>query len=171
MKSFNQKKAFSLIELIMVIVIVGILVGTFAIYVSNAIKLWQFTSFRSETVSQARLGLSRMVREMRQVKDNTSVTTANGSDFKFTTADGSVIEFVCSTPNTPLLRILGATSNNLVQQITSTSIFTYYDASNNVLSTPTVTPTTNIKSIKIILNLQAGNQTNTLTTRVYPRNL
>ncbi len=168
-KKFKTQRAFTLVELIMVIVIVGILVGVLSQYTKTVIKLWRLTSFRNETVSQARLGLSRMAREMRQLLNNTSVITANASTFQFIDVNGNTIQFSGSA-NGPLNRTLGETANVLVSTIASASIFTYYDSAGNTIATPTVSPSaTNIKWIKVTLQVQAGTQTNTLFIQVYPR--
>lgn len=161
----THNKAVTLIELIMVITIVGILTTVSSMYIKETIDLWRFLSFRSEIVSQGRLALLRMTREIRQIKDANSVTTATASAFSFTDINNNPIGFSLSANN--LLRntdILAGGASNLT--------FTYYDSANQQIAVPVVSPNpTNIYRIDISATIAAGGQTKTLRTQVYPRNL
>lgn len=71
MGRFLTEKAFSLIEVIIVIVLVGGLVGGFSWCLKEYIDVWRMVNYRSEMVNEARLGLWQMARNIRQVKPDT----------------------------------------------------------------------------------------------------
>lgn len=161
----NEKKnswagGVTLIELTMVIVIVGVLAGASSMYIKETIDLWRFLSFRNEVVAQGRTALIRMEREMRQVKDKDSISTASATQFQFTDINDNSINFYLSGNN--LMRNSDILANNV-----TTLNFTYFDRDN---TTP-VADTSQIYRITITLGIQSGNQSNTLRSQVYPRNL
>lgn len=158
-------KAMTLIELVMVIVIVGVLAGASSMYIKESIDLWRFLTFRNEIVSGGRMALIRIGREMREIKDDASVYTANPSEFEFDDMNNNRINYRLSANN--LMRNSDVLANG-VNSLT----FTYYDTGNNPIATPDVYPDeTDIYRIEIALEVQSGDQTKRLESQVYPRNL
>ncbi|MDD5348117.1 MAG: prepilin-type N-terminal cleavage/methylation domain-containing protein [Candidatus Omnitrophica bacterium] len=161
-----SKKGLTLIELVMTIVLVGILVGVTALSIREVIGLYDFWSFRSETVSQARLSLSRMVREIRQVNNETSFLAVDRSRLQFNDTTGATIEY--RTNGTDLMRnadILATGVRNLT--------FSYYDQ-NMTLLTPMPLDEGNrslIYLIGIFLDIASGDQNRSLQTLIGPRNI
>ena len=158
---------FTLIEIIMAIVVVGALAGGVMVFVTQGVDIWNFVTFRNDESAQARLALDRMVKEIRQVYDKASVTTASADDFNFVSYYNNTtynVEFVKSGSN--LMR----NSDVLCDNVSSLQ-FQYYDINNNLLSTPLVLPDeTDIRRIKITLTVTSGDQSITLKSQVYPRN-
>ena len=161
----HDAKGVTLIELIIVIMIVGILTTVSSLYIKETIDLWRFLTFRSEVTAQGRLALLRMARELRQLRDASSVVTANISQLRFYDMSGSDINYGLSGNN--LVRnsdVLASGADGLT--------FTYYDQFNTIINNPDVSPQqTNIYRIDIRLDMRAGTQAKTLKTQVYPRNL
>lgn len=159
------RKGITIIEFIIVISIVGILAAVSSLYISETINLWQFLSFRNELVSQERMALMRMVREIRQINDDFSVITANAARFQFDDINDNRIDY--RLQGVDLMR----NTDVLISGVDSLA-FTYYDENNTVIGAPVVSPgRTNIYRIEITLTVRFGNQSKTLTSRVYPRNL
>lgn len=157
-------KGVTLIELIMAITIVGILAAVSSLYIKETIDLWRFLSFRSEAVSQGRMALLRMEREIRQIKDNASVSAANSSQFRF--LDNNNVDINFNLSGSSLMR-----NADILSSGASGLTFTYYNRANQVIASPMVSPTTNIYRIDISITIQSGGQSKTLRTQVYPRNL
>jgi prepilin-type N-terminal cleavage/methylation domain-containing protein len=63
-----RRKAVTLIELIVVIIVAGMLAAGAASFIRSVIDAWRFESFRSDVVSLSRLALVRMTREVRDIK-------------------------------------------------------------------------------------------------------
>ena len=165
LKHLNTKKAVTIIELIMVIMIVGILTTVSSMYIKETIKLWQFLNSRNEDIAQERISLLRMTRDIRQLKNSTSVNIATSTRFQFVDMNSNTIDYQLSGSN--LMR----NSDAIAIGITGLS-FTYYNSSNATITTPTVAPSaTDIYRIQIQLTAQSGTQSKTLKTKVYPRNL
>lgn len=161
----KEKMGITLVELIMVITIVGILTTAASMYIRETIGLWRFVTFRSEVTAQVRTALIRMDREIRQLKDDLSVYTAAATQFRFDDINANNIDYQLSGNN--LMR----NSDILAAGVSGLS-FTYYDADNNALTAPLVSPVnTDIYRINISLSIQSGEQTKTLSLEVYPRNL
>ncbi|MCD6583159.1 MAG: type II secretion system protein [Candidatus Omnitrophica bacterium] len=82
-----MKRGVTLVELIITIVIVGVLSLGVGWYFSKSIDIWNFLSFRTEILNQARLGVVRMGREIRQVKKPTfeeeTIEEATSTSFQF----------------------------------------------------------------------------------------
>ena len=160
-----NKKGVTLTELIMVIVIVGVLAGGIGFFVVQAIDIYKFITFRNEDVSQARMAMNRMTREIRMLKDDHSVLTANSTDFEFNDMDGNSIEFQLS--GNTLLR----NSDILVDGIQIFQ-FTYWDIQGNELTNPAVSPdSTDIWRICIRMSIQTGDESMTIKSQAHPRNL
>lgn len=163
MKSNNR--AVTLIELVMVIVVVGVLVGVSSMYIKQTVDLWRFLSFRSEIVSEGRAALIRMEKELRRVFDGFSVYIAASTIFEFNDVNNNRITY----------RLLG---NNLMRNAdiladgVTSLVFTYYDRNNALIASPLVFPgQTDIYRINISLSLRSGNQSKILKSQVVPRNL
>jgi len=164
-KHSTRRRGVTLIELVVVIVLVGILTGLGSLYLKEVIDLWNFVSFRSEAVSTTRVAVTRMLRQMRQVRNDTSVTFANATRFQFTDKSGAVVNFNLS--GTTLL-----CNNNILAEGVRNLSFTYMDNSGTLLLNPAVSPlATNIRLIRIGLTVQAGTQSKTISVQVAPRNL
>lgn len=161
----NSIKAVTLIELITVIVIVGILTGISSLYIKETVNLWRFLSFRNEVISQGRLALMRMSREIRQMRDADSLTTANAQQFQFTDTTSASISYQLSGNN--VLR-----NADILATGVSNFTFTYYNKTNQLIMTPLVAPSaTDAYRIDINATFQSGTQSKTIKTKVYPRNL
>jgi hypothetical protein len=137
--------------------------------------LWRFLTFRSEVVAQGRTALIRMEREMRQVKDKNSISTASATQFQFTDINDNSINFYLSGNN--LMR----NSDILAVNVQSLKFCYYknYKSPNN--NQPVCSPEcacsvsgsdlTNIYRIVIEIQVTSGGQSNTLKSQVYPRNI
>jgi prepilin-type N-terminal cleavage/methylation domain-containing protein len=160
-----RKSGLTLIELVMTISIVGILVSGSMLYIKQVIDLWDFMSFRNEIVSPGMMALTRMSREIRQISNSTSVLNANNTSFRFTDVNNVIIDYYFSSPN--LIR-----NNDTLASGVSNLTLTYYNLTNQPITNPLISPqATDIKRIKIRLEMFSGNQDKTLETQVYPRNL
>jgi len=160
-----RKSGLTLIELVMTISIVGILVSGSMFYIKQVIDLWDFVSFRNEIVSDGRMALNRMSREIRQINNSTSVLYANITRFRFTDINNGTIDYYFSSPN--LIR-----NNDTLASGVSNLNLTYYNLTNQPIANPLISPqATDIRRIKIRLNMFSGNQNKTFETQVYPRNL
>lgn len=161
----KTRKGVTIIELIMAIVIVGVLTGASSMYIKEIVDLWNFLSFRNEAVSQARTALIRMEKEIRQIKDDSSVYAATGSRLRFNDVNSLSIDYQLSGTN--LFRnadILAVGVNSLV--------FTYYDKNNSPIASPLVNPDrTDIYRISLGLTVRSGTQSKVLKTLIFPRNL
>ena len=84
---------FTLVELILVIVTVGIIAAVLTPFISSAVDSWFFTSTEREIVFSARLAMNRMVREIRQIKNTASITTFTSTAFTFQDINDTNINF------------------------------------------------------------------------------
>lgn len=168
MKSLRTGKGVTLIELVMMIVIVGILAGVSSMYIKETIDLWRFLTYRSEVVAQGRMALMRMGREMRQVRDKNSISTANAGRFTFIDRAGNTIDYQLSGNN--LMR-----NTEILATGVSNLIFCYYDKNNQAACAPVCTcavaDTTVIYRIVIRMDISAGSETKHIESQIYPRNL
>ncbi|TBR19605.1 type II secretion system protein [bacterium] len=170
----HDKRGFTLIELIMVIVIVGTLTGISSMYIQQIIDLWSSLSFRSEFVNEARSAISRMAREMRNMKLRTQayepITLANASALTFVDSNNNNISYSLSGTN--LMR----NSNILASSISSLQ-FCYYNSVNSAVCSPVCgcnvasADFPDIYRIGIKIDISSGGQAKHLESQVYPRNL
>jgi len=155
---------YTLFELVMVIVLVGIIFSVTAPLMIEVGRSWQIASKRNNMSESAMVALDRMVREIRQIKDTASVLAASSSVFQFIDANSNNITFNLSG------NYLMRNSNQLAANVSALS-FTYYDAAGAVIATPTVGASTNIKSIVVDISFSLGGTTLNLESGVAPRRL
>ena len=145
--------AFTIYELVIVIVLVGIIFAVTAPLMLEVGRGWQLAQSRNELCSSAIVAMDRMIREIRQINNNTSVITANSSTFKFIDLNNNTITFNVSGGH--LMRTVGAVSNQLADNVSALS-FTYYNTNEAVIAIPQVSPaSTDITRIVVDLTLSA----------------
>jgi prepilin-type N-terminal cleavage/methylation domain-containing protein len=166
MNPMMRVKGLTLIEMVITIVIVGLLVGAVTFSIRDIFSLWDFWSFRTEIVSQGRIALMRMVREIRQINNDTSVLIADSSILQFNDTSGQTIEYRLN--GTDIMR-----NSNVLANGTSSLRFTYFNET-SVPLTPLPLDAENRSAIYLIgidVTIVAGNQNRTLKTQVCPRNI
>ncbi|MFA6383833.1 MAG: type II secretion system protein [Candidatus Omnitrophota bacterium] len=164
-KARTSRRGVTLIELVVVIAVVGILAAMSSGYINQVVGTWQTVSFRMDTVAQMRSALDRMSREIRQVKNATSVYAADSSVFRFVGVDDATITYNISGTN--VLR-----SNAVLATGAARLNFAYYDAEGEALAHPDVFPdATDIRRIAVTLEMRSAAQNKTMTVQVFPRNL
>jgi len=163
-----MKKGFTLIELVVVILVIGIAAGVVGYVLMAAADAWTFKFNRADLLWDGRLAMNRMVREIREVKRATNVTTASASQFRFTNVGDLDITYDLSS--TDLNRTEDSTANVLAENVSSLT-FTYYDSSGATIATPIVSPsTTDIHRVRINLTLTKSGENVYLQSDSRPRN-
>ncbi len=90
---FPRRNGFSLIEMIMVIVVLGIIAAVAAPILANAFRAYFTGMDIAETDWQARAALERMSRELRTVRAPADLIITAAGDLSFTDIDGNVIRY------------------------------------------------------------------------------
>lgn len=163
-----DKKGFTIIELVITMVLIGIIAYIVATALSTGIKGYFITDYRKEALDQARIAMERMTREIRNLRDSDDVATGTSSTFSFTDISGANINFTWSSPN------ITRNGTTLATNITSFS-FSYSRAD----GTPSATfvdsdpdnPATDTKRIRINITATINNESVTLQSEVWPRSL
>ena len=161
-------KGFTLIELVIVITIIGIITGVVGYILLGTVDAWMFKFNRADLLSDGRLAMNRMVREIREIKNRGKVTTAASSEFRFENVDN--IDITYDLSSTDLDRTADGTANTLAENVSSLT-FTYFDSNGNTIATPDVAPgATDIRRVRINLTLTKNSEDVYLQSESVPRN-
>mgnify|MGYP001598238381 CR=1 FL=1 len=165
-----KPKSFTLIELVITMAVL-VAMGWMGISALLAgVDSWSMFIQRKELLSDGRMAVDRMAREIRMIKNITSVLTADAAAFSFTDTNNNNLSFTLNS--SVIERAENEATNGLLDNVSNLS-FTYYDTNNSVILTPAVSPLeTNIRRIRISITLLKGasRQVN-LQTDTWPRNL
>jgi type II secretory pathway pseudopilin PulG len=86
----RQLKGVTLVELVMVMVITALVMLSFSGYIKQAVDTWNYLSYRSDILNDARLELMRMGRNIRSLSAIDSANGVNSTTFSFfSNASGS----------------------------------------------------------------------------------
>jgi type II secretory pathway component PulJ len=157
----NMKKitGLTLIELIATIVLLSIVAIISSRILATGLTAYLTSENILDASAQARLGVERMVRDIRAVRSSTDISTASASQFTFTDSNGNSISYLRS--GTTLTR-----NGQVLADGVSALTFTYADK--NGAATATLA---NIRYITPTLTITQGNTNFSIDTTVYPRNL
>jgi prepilin-type N-terminal cleavage/methylation domain-containing protein len=155
------QKGFTLIEILIVIVVMSILFGIGAKMISTTIYSWNIITLRKDMLLSSRMGMNRMVREIRLADTSKINIIYNPTDFQFTDIYNKFIRF--RLDGTTLRRNSHILVDNL--QNGNGLQFTYLDSNGNQAATAS-----QIRRVRIRLNLQKGGQTLTFQSEARIRN-
>ena len=161
----KARKAVTLIELVIVIVVVGVIAAAGSLYVREIIDMWSYLSFRDEVVSASRQALFRMDRDIRRVNNGTSVRVATAAVLNFSDTQGRDINYSFSGRN------LTRNAQVLVSGVSAFN-FSYLNETNVLIPSPDVFPSqTDIRRVRINMTVESRGQSKTVGIMVYPRNI
>ncbi len=167
--SLKNGAGFTLIELVIVITIIGIITGVVAFTLLGAVDAWTFKFNRSELLSDGRLAMNRMVREIREIKNRGNVTKAKSSEFRF--INTSDVDIKYKLDNGDLLNRTEDGTKNLLAEYVSDLTFTYFDSSGATIAIPDTSPdATDIRRIRIDMTFTKSGENVYLQSQSVPRN-
>ena len=161
----RQSLGFTLIEMVMVIVVLGILAGLTAPIFSQGLTASRLTAENLHTLAKLRFATERLVREIRQVNYNGSsydVTTMTATSLVFSKADAisTTVSITSSGGNITMAYSTPSVSGLLTDEVSSFN-FAYYDSSGAATGSAI-----DLAFVEINLTLQNPAPTATYTQRV-----
>ena len=158
----KNNAGMTLIEILLVIVIIGVLVGCLAPIIAGTVDAWMFNTERTAMLEEGRTSIFRMAREIRMIRGAPYITTADPTVLEFQDYYGNNVRLEQS--GTDLLH----NSNNMASGLKTTGglIFQYFDG-NDIQTTVKA----NIRRIVVALTLENNSGALSLQNQVCPRNL
>ena len=128
-----QQKGYSLIEMMVVVVILGLIVLGLVTFFTGGAKSWVAGQSQLEAQRNARQAMDRMVREIREGKKLLSDSDGDTIKIKFPSsfAKNDVTYDWSGTVNNPINRIVNGSSSPLINNVQSFTL-TYFDSSGNL---------------------------------------
>jgi prepilin-type N-terminal cleavage/methylation domain-containing protein len=171
-KLLQNKKGFSLIELMVVVVILGLMVLGLVTFFTGGARSWVSGQSQLQAQREARQAMDIMVREIREGKN-----VISGSDTTITVSIPSLggnpaYDVTFALSGTTIQRKKNSTSNPLIDnvlKVSGESIFKYYNSSGIEINPPDNT----VSKIQIYLKVDVDNDKNpdiTLNTDASLRN-
>lgn len=159
--SFGSDRGFSLIELIVVIVILGIIGAFLSTSIYEGSHAYIDLRSRSANVADAHQALELMGREIQEIRTATSadITALTASSLAFTDINAASVSYAFSGAT------LTRNSQTLMDRLSSFS-FAYYKSDGT-----TAAAAADVWSVEVSLTVTRSGRDLTLRTRVFPRNL
>ena len=168
-KCFSNKGGFTLIEIIMVLVLLGIMGVGAGLGLEQVIRGYIFSKDAADTMSKAQLAMLRISKEFRVIS---SVNNKTASSITFTAEHGAGVtqQYTLSLPGgTSEVKLNDGTNDDTLVDGVNAFTLNYYDTYDAVASS---TWSASTKIIEVVLTLNGPNNENTVfTTRVAPRNI
>ena len=92
-RRYRAGAGFTMPELMIVIVIASIVALAFSAMFMEAVKTYQFMDAEKDMLQDARYAEERVARELKRVKDNTSISTATGTTLTFVDRGSATVSF------------------------------------------------------------------------------
>jgi prepilin-type N-terminal cleavage/methylation domain-containing protein len=176
-KRRSDEKGFTLIEVIVTLVLVGITAALAGMWIVSVANGYVFAKMNANTVQKGQLAITRLERELTTIQ---SVTAASGTGITYIRTDNSLGTVTCSVRQNgnelQLQQGTGATWYPLTDSVSSGGFSLRY--CNDIPSSGTQVcgtdwPTTGTRRIiEITLTLTGANNTpSTFVQRIAPRNL
>jgi prepilin-type N-terminal cleavage/methylation domain-containing protein len=152
---------FTLIEIVITIVILGVLSALASVIILQGARIYSTEDLRSNVHYQTKLAVERMAREARLIRSCADITApANPSGtLSFTDVNGNAVSFSYAGGN------LSRGANLLASGITSAQPFTFLDVNGNQ-----TTACPGIWFVAVDVIGQNGSQSAEMRTRVHPMN-
>jgi prepilin-type N-terminal cleavage/methylation domain-containing protein len=149
---------FTLAELVIVIVVVSIAGIAFVSMFTEAVRTYEFVDAEKDMLQEARYAEERIARELKRVRNNTSVTTATPTTFAFVDRGSAALQFSWSgVPGAALLYSKNGVSRTLASGVDSLA-FGYWKSDGSPAA-PVVAPgATDIWRVTVYLRLVKGTQ-------------
>ena len=164
-----HSKGFTLIEMVIVIVLVGILATIAATIIMQGIRAYSDEQYRSDAHYQARFAMERMAREIREIRSNTAadIPAMTGTALQYNDINGLQMGFRLNAGNIERTEDNGATWQTLAINITGPggTIFTYLDNTGAVTAAPA-----SLWLVQIQFTATQGTESIDMQTTVHPRN-
>ncbi len=157
----NNSRGFTLIEIVITIVLVGILSGIAAMIILQGVRAYSDEQSRSDVHYQARLGMERMAREIRLIRSATAadITAMTAINLQFTDITNAAVNYNYANPN------IQRNAIGLATGITAFN-FRYFQQD----GATTTLAAANVWYVEIDLTATQGSESLQLRTRVHPRN-
>jgi prepilin-type N-terminal cleavage/methylation domain-containing protein len=164
---------FTLVELIITIVLVGIIAGIAAILTLQGVSSYTVQDLRADLTNQGRLAIERMAREIRAIRQTGEIgTTKVGatwtisgnptSSLIFTDLTGT--DIIYSLSGSMLNRTMGGVDAAMADGVTTLQ-FNHYDRTGALTTTPA-----DVWQVQIDLTVTRGGESQDFRIRVHPRN-
>jgi prepilin-type N-terminal cleavage/methylation domain-containing protein len=171
-KRKSGEKGFTLIEVIVTLILVGITAALAGMWIVSVANGYLFAKVNAKTTQNAQLAMARLVKEFSAIR---SVTTGSGTGITYNRTDsalGSVPVTVSINGSALQLNVNNAGNNTLTDSVSGFTLryCTNSDLTQTTCPSTTWLPESRIIEINLIL-MGASNTTSTFTQRVAPRNL
>jgi len=165
-KYVRRYRAFTLVEVILVIGMIALITGVLVGMVQNSYEDFKFGSNRSTLLQDGQAAIEQMIRILRQALafNVVSQSTDQVGYITFTNVDGVTEEFRLNILNRELEYGQPGSLSALTGSVDSL-VFTCYDIDGNVLTGSV--PANSIQSVQIEATLSGGNNSFTLSGRVF----
>jgi type II secretory pathway pseudopilin PulG len=118
----RQLKGITLIELVTVMVITALVMLSFSGYIKQVVDTWDYLSYRSDILNDARLELMRMGRNIRELS---ALDSANG-------VNSTTFSFFSSAADSPYMRYTYNNSTNTVYYVDNSGSYPFMNNVNIV---------------------------------------
>ena len=158
----RRHEGFTLIELVITIVLVGIMAGIGALLLREGTRAYISADVRADLTNQGRVAIERMAREIREIRSRTNADIpgcCSATTLSFNDIAGNPIAY--DVAGSTVRRNLTALASGDAVSLS----FTYYQSN----GTPAVTAAT-VWVIQIDLTVTKNGESQPLRIRVHPRN-
>jgi prepilin-type N-terminal cleavage/methylation domain-containing protein len=160
-RSNRKQCGYSILELILVIVLIGIIAGILARMFLWGMDIFNFVSDRKDVVQTSRIGMKILSKDLRSLQSTDDIVSASSSELEFYNPDDEEIVFSYSSGT------VSRNSNSMIEDLSS-FLFTYYEVDGDTIATP-VEDVSDIWKIKYTLNATVGGNPVHMESSVIPR--
>ncbi len=127
-RNYPFHQGFTLIEMILVILLIGIISGISALVINSSVNMSAFMQTRKDLVSTGAMTAALFQRDVSRIRDDHSLLFANVDSVRFKIATGETIAW--AVRNEKLYRQRGSGTPHLIQEKVDEASFHYYDNKN-----------------------------------------